>query len=75
MRRSRRTALAQGLPPPHLGGHRLAAAQPGARRRQATRPGADIEPVIIRGEPGPALVEIANSGDDLLIVGAGTAVR
>ena len=29
-----------------------------------------IEPVIIRGEPGPALVEFADS-DDLLIVGAG----
>ena len=34
-------------------------------------PDLDIKPVVIRGEPGPALVEIADSGDDLLVVGAG----
>jgi nucleotide-binding universal stress UspA family protein len=34
-------------------------------------PDLDIKTVVIRGEPGPALVDIANSGDDLLIVGAG----
>ncbi len=34
-------------------------------------PDLDIRPVVIRGEPGPALVEIASSGDDLLVVGAG----
>lgn len=31
----------------------------------------DIQPVVIRGEPGPALVQITDSGDDLLVVGAG----
>jgi nucleotide-binding universal stress UspA family protein len=34
-------------------------------------PDLDIRPVVIRGEPGPALVEIASPGDDLLVVGAG----
>lgn len=34
-------------------------------------PDLDIRSVVIRGEPGPALVEIANSGADLLVVGAG----
>jgi nucleotide-binding universal stress UspA family protein len=34
-------------------------------------PDLDIRPVVIRGEPGPALVEIANSDADLLVVGAG----
>jgi nucleotide-binding universal stress UspA family protein len=34
-------------------------------------PGVDIERVIIRGEPGQALVDVADSGDDLLVVGAG----
>lgn len=31
----------------------------------------DIKLIVIRGEPGPALAEVADSGDDLLIVGAG----
>jgi len=31
----------------------------------------DLQPVVIRGEPGPALVEVADGGDDLLVVGAG----
>src|SRR3984957_8875602 len=35
------------------------------------QPGVDVESVIIRGEPGPALLDIASSRDDLLIVGAG----
>lgn len=34
-------------------------------------PGLDIELVVIRGEPGPALVEVADLGSDLLVVGAG----
>jgi nucleotide-binding universal stress UspA family protein len=34
-------------------------------------PGLDLSFVVIRGEPGPALVDIADSGDDLLVVGAG----
>lgn len=34
-------------------------------------PDLDIKLVVIRGEPGPALVEVADSGDDLLVVGAG----
>jgi nucleotide-binding universal stress UspA family protein len=34
-------------------------------------PNLDIKLVVIRGEPGPALVEVADSGDDLLVVGAG----
>jgi nucleotide-binding universal stress UspA family protein len=34
-------------------------------------PDLGLQPVVIRGEPGPALVEIADSGDDLLVVGAG----
>jgi nucleotide-binding universal stress UspA family protein len=34
-------------------------------------PGVTIERVIIRGEPGRALVEFAESNDDLLLVGAG----
>ena len=33
--------------------------------------GLDIRLIVIRGEPGPALVEVAGLGDDLLIVGAG----
>jgi nucleotide-binding universal stress UspA family protein len=31
----------------------------------------DFAPVIIRGEPGPSLVETADASDDVLIVGAG----
>lgn len=31
----------------------------------------DITPVVIRGEPGPVLVDFADSGDDLLVIGAG----
>jgi nucleotide-binding universal stress UspA family protein len=34
-------------------------------------PDLDIAPVIIRGAPGPSLVEIADASDDVLIVGAG----
>jgi nucleotide-binding universal stress UspA family protein len=34
-------------------------------------PGLDLSFVVIRGEPGPALVDIADSGDDLLVVGTG----
>jgi nucleotide-binding universal stress UspA family protein len=34
-------------------------------------PDLDIQLVVIRGEPGPALVDLADCGDDLLIVGAG----
>ncbi|WP_033822599.1 universal stress protein [Kitasatospora sp. MBT63] len=30
-----------------------------------------VEPVVIRGEAGPALVEIADRPDDLLVVGTG----
>ena len=35
------------------------------------RPDLDIARVIIRGEPGPALVDAADASDDLLIVRAG----
>lgn len=31
----------------------------------------DIQLAVIRGEPGPALIETAGSSDDMLIVGAG----
>jgi nucleotide-binding universal stress UspA family protein len=34
-------------------------------------PDLDIQLAVIRGEPGPALVDVADSGDDLLVVGAG----
>ena len=37
--------------------------------------GVAIEPVIVRGEPGPALVDIADSADDVLIFGGGDAAR
>jgi nucleotide-binding universal stress UspA family protein len=30
-----------------------------------------LQPVVVRGETGPALVDVADSGDDLLVVGAG----
>src|ERR1019366_6876929 len=54
--------LAGGLSPP--------AAPPRAGGGRPP-PDLDIRPVVIRGEPGPALVEIANSDADLLVVGAG----
>jgi nucleotide-binding universal stress UspA family protein len=38
-------------------------------------PEEDIQLVVIRGEPGPALVHLADSGDDLLVVGAGRPGR
>ena len=63
-------------PSPYL--RRLWADAAGQRLRDAldaawgaVRPDLDLQPVIIRGEPGPALVEIADCGDDLLVVGAG----
>ena len=34
-------------------------------------PGLNLRLVVIRGEPGPALVDFADSEDDLLIVRAG----
>jgi nucleotide-binding universal stress UspA family protein len=34
-------------------------------------PDLDVQLVVIRGEPGPALVDVTDSGDDLLVVGAG----
>ncbi len=37
--------------------------------------GLDIQCVIVRGETGPALVDIASSAGDLLIVGAGRRGR
>ena len=33
--------------------------------------GVDLQPVALRGEPGPALLVMAWSSDDLLVVGAG----
>ena len=36
-----------------------------------TPTGLTIRPTVVRGEPGHALVDIADSGDDLLVVGAG----
>ena len=38
-------------------------------------PDLDIQLVVIRGEPGPALVHLADSADDLLVVGAGRPGR
>ena len=38
-------------------------------------PEEDIQLVVIRGEPGPSLVHLADSGDDLLVVGAGRPGR
>jgi nucleotide-binding universal stress UspA family protein len=38
----------------------------------AGRPdGLSVRAIIARGEPGPVLVDIADSGDDLLVLGAG----
>ncbi|MER8187204.1 universal stress protein [Kitasatospora sp. NPDC094015] len=37
--------------------------------------GLRVEPVVIRGEVGPALLEIADRPDDLLVVGAGRRGR
>jgi len=37
--------------------------------------GDSVEPLVLRGEPGPALVEVASSADDLLVVGAGRRSR
>ena len=34
-------------------------------------PALDIEPLVVRGDAGPALVDIANSLADLLVIGAG----
>jgi nucleotide-binding universal stress UspA family protein len=47
----------------------LAAAWAGAQA------GLDVQPVVIRGEPGPALIELASSAGDLLVVGAGRRGR
>jgi nucleotide-binding universal stress UspA family protein len=41
----------------------------------AGRSGLDVRPVVVRAEPGPALVEMASSADDLLVVGAGRRGR
>jgi nucleotide-binding universal stress UspA family protein len=38
-------------------------------------PDLDLQIVVIRGETGPALVHLADSGDDLLVVGAGRPGR
>jgi nucleotide-binding universal stress UspA family protein len=38
-------------------------------------PDLGIQLVVIRGEPGPALVHLADCGDDLLVVGAGRPGR
>ena len=37
--------------------------------------GLDVRPVVVRADPGPALVEMASSADDLLVVGAGRRGR
>ena len=37
--------------------------------------GLALRPVVLRGEPGPALAEVAGSGDDLLVVGTGRRGR
>jgi nucleotide-binding universal stress UspA family protein len=34
-------------------------------------PGLDLRLVVARGEPGPVLVDLADSADDVLVVGAG----
>jgi Universal stress protein family len=34
-------------------------------------PGVPVEPLVLRGEPGSVLVRVADSDDDLLVVGAG----
>ncbi len=36
-----------------------------------TPAGLTVRPLVERGEPGPVLVDVAYSGDDLLVVGAG----
>jgi nucleotide-binding universal stress UspA family protein len=38
-------------------------------------PDLDLQLVVIRGETGPALVHLADCGDDLLVVGAGRPGR
>ncbi|MET8770498.1 universal stress protein [Streptomyces sp. NPDC004658] len=37
----------------------------------AEGPGVPMQPVVVRGAPGPALVTIANREDDVLVVGTG----
>lgn len=37
--------------------------------------GAGVHPLALRGEPGPVLVNVAYSADDLLVVGAGRRGR
>jgi nucleotide-binding universal stress UspA family protein len=37
--------------------------------------GLAVQRVIVRGEPGPALVDVASDDDDLLVVGAGRRSR
>lgn len=38
-------------------------------------PGLDVEKCVVRGQPGPALVELASGAGDLLVVGAGRRGR
>lgn len=33
--------------------------------------GLTVRPLVVRGEPGPVLVEVADSSGDLLVIGAG----
>jgi nucleotide-binding universal stress UspA family protein len=63
---------------PSPGLRRVWAEAAGNRLEEAVRaawggvpPGMNLRLVVIRGEPGPALVDFADSEDDLLIVGAG----
>ena len=37
--------------------------------------GLDVQPMVVRADPGAALVEMASSADDLLVVGAGRRGR
>jgi nucleotide-binding universal stress UspA family protein len=38
-------------------------------------PDLDVSLVVIRGEPGPSLIDVADSRDDLLVIGAGRRGR
>lgn len=37
--------------------------------------GLDVQPVVVRGEAGPVLVDVASAEEDLLVVGAGRRSR
>jgi len=45
------------------------------RRSAATPPDLELQPLVVRALPGPALVEIAGRSTDLLVIGSGAHGR